>query len=149
MFGGRRHFVQRAVHAVTDFELILERLEMNVAGAVLHRLVKDEVDELDDRRFIGQVLQIGHPVARRRHFPGDIRVGAKFLEDVADAFAFFPVKLVDGLFDLRRVGDHHLDLLAGQIIQLIDDRRVERVGQGDAHGGTVHGHRNALVHARV
>ena len=34
----RRHFVKRAVHAVTNFEFVFERLEVNVARAVLDRL---------------------------------------------------------------------------------------------------------------
>jgi hypothetical protein len=31
----RRHLVERAVHAVADLELLLERLEVDVRGAVL------------------------------------------------------------------------------------------------------------------
>ena len=36
--GGGRHFVEGAVHAVADFEFVLKRLEMDVAGPVLRRL---------------------------------------------------------------------------------------------------------------
>ena len=55
MLGRRRHFVERAVHAVADLEFVFERFEMNVARAVLHRLEEDQVHEADDGRFVGQV----------------------------------------------------------------------------------------------
>ena len=48
----RRHFVKRAVDAVADFELSLERLEMNVARPVLDRLIKNQIDEANDRRGV-------------------------------------------------------------------------------------------------
>ena len=37
----RRHFVERAIDAITNFEFVFERLEMNVARAVLDRLVQE------------------------------------------------------------------------------------------------------------
>ena len=150
MLGRRRHFIQSAVHAIADFEFVLEWFKVNVTRAVLYRLIKHQVYKLDDRRFIRQVRQVRHSVARRRvrHFLGDFRVGTQLLEDVTDAFAFFPVKLANGLFNLGWISHHHLNLLAGQIIQLINDRRIERVSHGDSHAGTKHRHRQALVHAR-
>ncbi len=61
----RGHLVERAVHAVADFELVLERLEMDVARPVLDRLIEDQVDETDDRRGVGLVgdvaLRSGRP----------------------------------------------------------------------------------------
>ena len=71
----RRHFVERAVDAVANFELVLERLEVNVARAVLDRLEQDQVDEADDRRRVRLGFDIGrafvvtaqrHQLARRR-----------------------------------------------------------------------------------
>src|SRR5437879_12894246 len=35
MSGRRRHFIERAVYPITDLEFVFERLEMNVARAVL------------------------------------------------------------------------------------------------------------------
>ena len=35
----RRHFVKRAIHAITNFEFVFEWFEMNVAGPVLDRLI--------------------------------------------------------------------------------------------------------------
>src|SRR5437879_7101003 len=46
MLGRRRHFIQSAVHAIADFEFVLERLKVNVARAVLYRLIKHQVYKL-------------------------------------------------------------------------------------------------------
>src|ERR1700677_2780006 len=45
-----RHFVKRAVHAIANLEVVLERLEMNVARTRLDGLGQDGVDVLDDWR---------------------------------------------------------------------------------------------------
>ena len=58
----RRHFVQGAIHAVTNFEFALEGLEMNVARAVLNRLEHDQIDEPNDRRGVGFGFNIGGSV---------------------------------------------------------------------------------------
>src|SRR5215475_16161581 len=47
-----RHFVERAINAISDFELIFEWLEMNVARAVLDRLIKNEIDEANNGRCV-------------------------------------------------------------------------------------------------
>ena len=52
MAGRRRHFVERAVDPITDFEFVFERFEMNVAGAILDRLEQDQIDEANDRRRV-------------------------------------------------------------------------------------------------
>ncbi len=55
MLRRRRHFVKRAVHAVANLEFVLERLEVNVARPILHRLKQHQVHESDDGRFVGQI----------------------------------------------------------------------------------------------
>ena len=45
----RGHFVKRAVDAITNFEFVFERLEVNVTGPVLDRLVQNQIDETNDR----------------------------------------------------------------------------------------------------
>ena len=49
----RRHFVERAVDAITNLEFVLERLEMDVARPVLDRLIQDQIDETNDRSRVG------------------------------------------------------------------------------------------------
>ena len=48
----RRHFVKRAIDAITNFEFVLEGLEMDIARPILNRLKEDEVHETDDRRGV-------------------------------------------------------------------------------------------------
>src|SRR5262249_13605621 len=55
----RRRLAQHAVNAVAHFELPLERLDVDVAGALLHGLVDEHVDELDDERLPRHLLQVG------------------------------------------------------------------------------------------
>src|SRR5262245_65778644 len=50
--------MQHAVDAVSDLELVLEWLDVDVGGALLHGPVDDEVDHADDRRLAGQVAQV-------------------------------------------------------------------------------------------
>ena len=59
----RRHFVECPVDTIADFEFVFERLEMNVAGPVLDRLVENQIDETDDRG--GVCFGFYPPVARR------------------------------------------------------------------------------------
>ena len=66
VLGRRRHFVKRAVHAITNLEFVFERLEVNVARAILHRLKKHEVHEPHDGRFVGQIGQSGGVLRRCR-----------------------------------------------------------------------------------
>ena len=59
----RRHFVKRAVHAVADFEILLERLKVNVTGPRLDGLGQHRVHVLDDRGR-GGALDVDHFIRR-------------------------------------------------------------------------------------
>ena len=61
----RRHFVKRAIDAVTNLEFVFERLEMDVARAILDRLVQDQIDEANDRRGVRFGFDIGRGSRRR------------------------------------------------------------------------------------
>ena len=125
VLGRRRHFVEGAVHAVADLELVLEGLEVNVAGAVLHGLEQDEVDEPDDRRLVGQPRHHRRVIGDRHlaDFLGDFLVRAQLLEDVGEALVLLGVELLDGLLDLRRVGHDQLDVLLDDEAQFVDAAR--------------------------
>ena len=57
----RRHdVVQDAVDAEPDAELLLVRLDVNVARALLNRRHEHQVDEADDRRLAALALERGH-----------------------------------------------------------------------------------------
>ena len=55
-------FLQHAVHAVAQFHLALERLQVDVGCAQFHRALQHLVDDADHRRFRGQVLEVLHVV---------------------------------------------------------------------------------------
>ena len=149
MLRRRRHLVERAVHAIADLEFGLKRLEVNVAGAVLHGLEQDEVDETDDRGLVGQ------PGHHRRiigdfklaDFLGNLRIRAQLFEEVCEALVLLGVELLDGFLDLRRVGHDQLNVLFDDEAQLVDAAHVERVRQGHLQRGTDQAYRQALVHA--
>ena len=54
--------VQHAVDAEPDPQVVLGRLEVDVGGAVLDRLGDEQVDELDDRRVLDDLLDLGEVV---------------------------------------------------------------------------------------
>ena len=51
--------LQHAVNTETDAQFFFVRLDVNVAGAALHRIRQNQVHQLDDRRFFGGFLQVG------------------------------------------------------------------------------------------
>ena len=56
--GGGDHRVEDAVDTVPDDELLLVRLEVDVAGPLTDRPEQDGVDEADDRRLVGRLEQV-------------------------------------------------------------------------------------------
>ena len=62
----RRHFVKRAIDPVTNFEFVFERLEMNVARAILDGLEQDQIDEANDRRGVRFRLDVDGRCHRHR-----------------------------------------------------------------------------------
>ncbi len=55
---GHRHFLQQAVDAVADAQLVLERLDVNVRRAQRNRVAEHLVDEADDRRVLRRLVEI-------------------------------------------------------------------------------------------
>ena len=107
----RRHFVERAVHPVADFELVLERLEVDVARAVLDRLIQDQVDEADDRGGV----RLGFDICDRRFVAVECHQLANFaelLEDLLHAGGIVAIMLFQAFPDLLVGGKHHLDVAA-------------------------------------
>ena len=50
---------QPAVDAVADAQRVVARLDVDVAGAFLDGVVDEVVDQLDDRRVAGRLLEVG------------------------------------------------------------------------------------------
>ena len=56
--GRRRLFLQQPVNAVAQLDLLLERNDMDVTGALANGFGNDQVDQVDDRRLVGHHLDI-------------------------------------------------------------------------------------------
>ena len=99
-FARRRFLVEEhAIHAEADAEFLLERLDVDVAGALLDGVGDHGVDQADDRRFAGHVAQVF-----------EIGVGLAVVAIGAQRFALgFAVVLVDGVEDF---------LLGGQRVEI-------------------------------
>jgi hypothetical protein len=54
-----QHFTQHAVDAEAHDQAILERFDVNVGRVVLDRLREDGIDQLDDRRLVIALQQVG------------------------------------------------------------------------------------------
>ena len=57
--------VELAVDAVADDDLLLFRLDVDIARALLHRLGEERVDPADDRRLVVGVEDVDRPLRRR------------------------------------------------------------------------------------
>ena len=110
------YFLQDAVDAVADAQLVLEGFQMDVGGAQVDRVFQDLVDETDDRGVLGGLVEIGIG-----------RPGATFIEHLQRGFL---VERVDGVganaepflhFALDRLGwrQHGLQTQTGQRLQAI------------------------------
>ncbi len=56
---GLQHLAQHAVDAEAHHQAVLERLDVDVRGVLLHRLGQHRIDQADDRRIVVALEQIG------------------------------------------------------------------------------------------
>ncbi len=147
----RRHFVKRAVHAVTDAKFVFKRFEMNVARAVLDGLKQDQVHELHDGRLVGQTFGLFGVIQRARLDDGALHflVGTEFLEDLRNIPGFLlAVATVKRLFNFGGIGHDYLHVAFAGKTDFIRVRRIERIGQRDLQHPMVQRHRHAMIHPR-
>ena len=97
--GRHGNFLEDAVDAVPDPELVLEGLEMDVRGAEIDRVFQDLVDEANDRGVFGRVIEIR--VADSGVVVEDLQA-AGFVEGVDRVGADAQALLQFPLHDLRR-----------------------------------------------
>ena len=92
-----RDFVQDAVDAVTNAQIVLERLDVDVGRALVDRFADDLVDEFHDRRFgiVGVQVRARFDVLKRFE-------GAVGLEDFVEGFRADAVERFHGAQDLAR-----------------------------------------------
>ena len=92
---------QHAVDAIADAEFFFERLDVNVAGALLDRLRDHGVHQPDDRRLAGHVAQMFQILRRLAGLAFEIAFGAR---------RRFAVIAVDRVQDLLLGREHGRDL---------------------------------------
>ena len=128
----RRHFIKRAIDAITDFELVLERLEVDVARPVLDRLIENQIDEANDRRGVGFHLGVaaGCLLACERH---QLAGFAELLEDVLHAGGVLAVMFVQAVFDLQAGREHDFYVTAKGEAQIFDRLGIQRINERDAN----------------
>ena len=136
LLGRRRRVHQHAVDAVAQPQRLLERLDVDVAGAVFDGLDQDEVGQLDDRGFLaggGQLVEVD----LLDGFPGDLHavgVGLRLalllgvLDDVLHAAALGGIDVVELVEDGLFRGDQRGDFQPGDAPHVVDGQHVERVG---------------------
>ena len=77
--------MQYAVNADTDAKVFLVNLEVNIRGPLLQRLKEDQIDNLNDLRFLGkmdEVLRVPYDFYHAHLFQGKLtvaHVGDEFL----------------------------------------------------------------------
>ncbi len=136
---------QHAVHAVPHDELALERLEVNVAGALADGLDQDFVDQLDDRGVLGHLhVEIGGLDFRFVDDLDAVALGDHGVQHIAaDA-----VERLDHAVDVGFRCEHGLDRQADVGAQLVNRVNAVRIAgcNADALAVAAHGHDVVLVH---
>ena len=123
----RRHLLdEHAVDAVAHAELLLVRLDVDVARALLDGVEEDHVDEADDGRVLARLLELEEV---------DVVVVAGELDLLlVEARHHLVVRgagvviLLDRAVDCRLARDDGLDVVAGQELEVVDRVEVRRVG---------------------
>ena len=97
--------VEHAVDSLPDSEDLLVRLDVDIRGVDLHRVLEDHAEELDDRRLVLGALGLG----RGSHL--EVRGLVLLLELRGEGLDFLglSVELPEGGEELRLPGDGELD----------------------------------------
>ncbi len=117
------HFVQHTVDPEPDAQILFRRLDMDVRRPVPDRLTDHQVDELDDRGILDELVD-----PRGIDVLGEL--GGRFRGHLID-LAVEAVDPVDQRMDLRRRRHHHHDLGAGHGANVVGGKDVGRVGHRD------------------
>ena len=97
------HLVQDAVDAVADAQIVFQRLDVDIRGALVDRFADDLVDEFNHARLrvvIGDVLRLLALLAAV--------VGARGLQDLLEGFRAHAVERLDGADELPARDDDPL-----------------------------------------
>ena len=115
----RSHFIERAVHAVADFELALKGLEVNVARTLFDGLLHHQIDEFHDR---GRIRLLLHALRGTGL--------AQLTENLLHARRTAAIVLVDERLHLGATCHHRHDALSETETQILGQLRIQRIGEG-------------------
>jgi len=123
-----RHVLQHAVNAVTNAQLVLERLEVDIRGAQLDGVAQHLVDEADDGGVFGRAVEVGFLLGMLVHHleRGLLVQGVKGVRAHAEALFHFAL-------DHLAAGQDRPEVQAGQGLQ-----RIHPLGGEQAAGGHFH-----------
>ena len=125
-----RHFVKGAINAISNFEFVFKRLEVNVARAILNRLVQNQIDKPND----GCGVCLGFYLGSGPVITSNLQQLARFaelLEHVLHARGVGAVKIPDSLINLLDRRHHHFDVVTECEAQVFCRSGIERIGRGD------------------
>ena len=143
----RLHLVERAVHAVADLEVLLERLDVDVGRAVHDALVEDHVHELDDGVGVRGGVERGDVVRVALQGLVGVHALAEGLEHVGDGVGGVAVVLRDAVVEVLLARHDEAHLLGEGERHLVGDAGVDEVRGGEGDGRVVHAHAQHVVHA--
>jgi len=147
---GRNHFVQHPVGLDANAELVLKRLEVDVAGMVLDGHQQHHVQQLADRGAVRQRLDAGQVDRTVRAGGGGDRppqfvVFLQLAQDGFDALAFAGVVLAQGPLDVALGGHHQADVVAQKVPQFVLDGQVLRIASGQGQRAVVQHDRDHAI----
>ena len=126
--------VHHAVNPETDHQVGLERLDVNIAGAVLDRLRQESIDQLDNGRSVIGFQQV---LGFLRQFAGHQvqTLLAQVDHQIVRSAGRLVVSAIDRLGDYFERRNHRLDRFAEKQAQVVQRFEIGRIG--DCHGDRV------------
>ena len=136
LLGRRGRIYQDAVNAVAQPQRLLERLDVDIAGAVFDCLDQDEVGQFDDRGFLAggcQLVEIDFldGIPRNLHaFSVGINIALLLgiLDDVLHAAALGSIDMVQLIEDSLFRCDESRHFQPGDAPNVVNGQNIQRVG---------------------
>ena len=141
----RRDFIKRAIDSIANFEFVFEGLEMNVARAVLDRLIQDKVDKANNRGGVRLGFDGGAVSLTQLQESAGF---AELFEDLLHARRIGAVILLDPVFNLFGRSDHNIDIFAQGKAQVLRGAGIKWINQRDAQGASAYSNRKRPVQPR-
>jgi hypothetical protein len=127
---------QRTVHPVAHSDFVLERLDVDVAGAPLHRVDQETVDQLDDRRVFD--LRLGDRLLFLLLDDLDVFAGGlHVLEERLQLLLAVGVVLLDQRAEGVFAREHREQVEPGDELEVFQQAEIGGIGHGDREGASL------------